>query len=76
MRYLLSLSFFTVAVTAFQPRPSGHNRRLVILKAEDKSLTFNPMEGYQSIDLKRAKECAEHFGKCSVEEMEQLKDSE
>lgn len=26
-------------------------------------------------DLERAKQCAEHFGECSVEEMERLRDS-
>lgn len=43
--------------------------------AKEHHVTFNPMEGYQSVNEQRARECAEHFGQCSVEEMEQLRES-
>ena len=42
---------------------------------KSKHITYNPYEGYQSIDMNRAKECAENFGKCSVPEMEFLRNS-
>lgn len=42
---------------------------------ENNHLNFNPMEGYRSVDMARAKECAEHFGECSLEEIQDLRDS-
>jgi hypothetical protein len=49
----------------------------VLSSTKDKDLTFNRTEGYpQSVDVARAKECAEHFGECSVEEMDNLRKSE
>lgn len=36
-------------------------------------LYFNPYEGYQAVDVDRAKECAENFGECSTDEMEHLR---
>lgn len=41
----------------------------------EKHITYTPFEGYQSVDIKRAKECAENFGVCSVKEMEFIKSS-
>jgi hypothetical protein len=78
MRFLVSLCFLSVAVTAFQVHPH-RSGRLVVLSGtkEDSDLTFDRMEGYpQSVDFARAKECAEHFGECSVEEMDILRKSE
>jgi len=40
---------------------------------KDRHITFNPFEGYQAVDIDRAKECAENFGECSVQEIEQLR---
>lgn len=38
-------------------------------------IEYNPMAGYQGVDLDRAKECAEHFGECTVDEMALLRES-
>jgi hypothetical protein len=43
--------------------------------AKSKHLTFDPFEGYMGVDMERAKECADNFGKCSVEEMKLIKDN-
>ena len=42
---------------------------------EDDSLSFNPVEGYRSVDIPRAEYCAKNFGVCSVEEMQDLRNS-
>lgn len=41
--------------------------------ADGKHLTYNPFQDSQTMDLDRAKECAENFGKCSTSEMEALR---
>jgi hypothetical protein len=71
------LILFSTAM-AFAPMPKSRRSRLV-LHDYDKTghhISFNPMEGYKPVNEKRAKECAEHFGECSVEEMEYIRDSE
>jgi hypothetical protein len=36
-------------------------------------VSFDP--AYKGVDLARAHECADHYGKCSVEEMQEIRDS-
>jgi hypothetical protein len=42
---------------------------------ELKALAVNPLEEFQTVDMDRVKDCAEHFGKCSVKELEHLRSS-
>ncbi len=46
------------------------------IEKDTHGLAYDPMEDYQSIDMERAKQCAENFGECSIEEMEHLRNSE
>ena len=41
----------------------------------DSHIMFDPMEGYKGVDMARAHACADHFGQCTVEEMQELRDS-
>ena len=50
-------------------------QNVAILKAPLKATTSG-MDPEKKINLKRAKDCAEHFGKCSPEEVETLRDGE
>jgi hypothetical protein len=81
MKHCLAFLLFVASTaSAFQVSPkskSGRCCRLVLCNVDEKEhqLSFNAMEGYKSVDLARAKDCADHFGKCSVEEMEQLRNS-
>ena len=70
----LSIPSTTLAFSALLPRQQ-HRRRTVIVFTTEKDLTFNPAEGYRSVNLPRANYCAEHFGVCSLEEIEDLRDS-
>lgn len=66
-----------LGVESFQIMPARPVVRLLNKAVEGEThITVNPMEGYKGVDLARAKECAEHFGECSVEEMEDLRKSE
>jgi hypothetical protein len=78
MKILLLSSVLLSAATAFHVMPQSMqtSRRWALKDVDEKHLSFNPLEGYQGVDVNRAKECAEHFGKCSVEEMEELYNSE
>lgn len=83
-RYLSSLLILFSTAMAFAPMPkskSTSRRSLLVVHGSrfDEAghhISFNPMEGYQPVNEKRARECAEHFGECSVEEMQYLRDSE
>ena len=76
MRYsFLSFCLLSVA-TAFHVQPRvivgvATARRAVLLGATAGGGATEP-----SINFNRAKECAENFGKCSVEEIEDLRASE
>lgn len=63
--------------SSFFVKPLAGRARVVMydVDKDGHDLTYNPMEDYQSVDMKRAQQCAENFGECSVEEMEQLRDS-
>lgn len=73
---LFRLSLFVVALsgaTGFVP-PAAHKRaatKAFNAAADSKSTPFEPVD----LDVERAKDCAEHFGKCSIEELEHLKAS-
>jgi hypothetical protein len=41
----------------------------------DSHIMFDPMEGYKGVDMARAHACADHFGQCTVDEMQELRDS-
>ena len=77
----LAAAALTVAADAFVVQPRHHHAVSSLTAAaakfdkEGHHITINPMEGYKGVDVERARECAEHFGKCSVEEIEQLKNS-
>jgi hypothetical protein len=79
-RFLTLLTLFPVGVAAFTVRPQISSP-FVVLKASNKydekghHITMNPMEGYKGVDVERARDCAEHFGKCSAQEIEDLKSS-
>ena len=64
---LLTLPF---AATAFSPLQQ-HNKVSTHLASVLEDSKLEPID----FDLERAKQCAENFGSCSVEEMEMLRDS-
>jgi hypothetical protein len=41
----------------------------------DAHIMFDPMAGHKGVDMARAHACADHVGQCSVEEMQELRDS-
>jgi len=61
------------------PEPSRFGRRAVATGAtkgsasEPHHIAFDA-GGHRIVDKERAKACAEHFGECSLEEIEQLRD--
>lgn len=63
--------------SSFFVKPIGRRTRTIISDVEKDThgLAYDPMEDYQSVDMDRAKVCAENFGECSVEEMERLRNS-
>lgn len=75
---LFQLLLLSPFASSFFVRPMVDRGPRVIcdVDANAHDLTYNPMEDYQSVDMDRAKQCAENFGVCSVEEMENLRDSE
>ena len=77
MNRTLLLAILASTASAFHVLPRSRYGGRVILQAtkESEDLTFNPAEGYKGVDLARAKECADNFGKCSVEEIEELRSS-
>jgi hypothetical protein len=56
-------------------KPARATLHSSIMKMNPQDLSFNPLEGYQGVDMDRARHCADNFGACSVEEMEFLKQS-
>lgn len=69
MKAALLLLFFPIT-QAFVHHQSAFIRKMMLASVlEDSKL--EPVD----FDLERAKQCAEHFGECSVEEMERLRDS-
>lgn len=60
-----ALSLATTAM-AFRPVSSVGGRSLVVLQSSSTTKDRAP------VDWNRAKHCAEHFGACEVEEVEQL----
>jgi len=73
----LAAAALAVAADAFvvQPRHPAVSSLTAKFDKEGHHITINPMEGYKGVDVERARECAENFGECSVEEIEQLKNS-
>lgn len=63
MKFLVPLCLFSAA-TAFHVQPQRGVSR-VVARAN---------KGNQQLDISRAKECAENFGHCSVEEMQVIKE--
>jgi len=61
-----------------RPRFAGPRSTQVALKSTEdgRHIAVDPMAGESSkpVDMARAKDCADHFGKCSVEEIEALRD--
>jgi hypothetical protein len=70
----------TPFVSSFVVKPVGLGGRartvMYDIEKDTHSLAYDPMEDYQSVDMERAKQCAENFGECSIEEMEHLRNSE
>ncbi|GAX18341.1 hypothetical protein FisN_23Hh235 [Fistulifera solaris] len=60
-----------------KPVGIGGKARTVMwdIEKDTHGLAYDPMEDYQSIDMERAKQCAENFGECSIEEMEHLRNN-
>lgn len=71
MKFLVALCFLSTAVSAFyiQPQTLGRTRVVIAAKKQEQ-------EGYKVVDAARAKECAENFGKCSLDEIKKLRDGE
>jgi hypothetical protein len=75
----LSISIFlSASVSAFQVTPHDRMRLSLVVfsTSSDSDLYFNTMDNFNAVNVERAKDCAEHFGECSVQEMEDLKESE
>lgn len=60
---LIVASFLLSATQAFRPLALPHYRALTVLHETKEE---------SSVDWKRAKHCAEHFGSCDVAEVEDL----
>jgi hypothetical protein len=77
---LLFLLALISSGSAFSVKYSGSpaERDPFIVQRESTSnhdLSFNSLDEYLPVNLERAKQCADHFGECSVEEMEALRNS-
>ena len=78
---LLAALLASSSADAFVVHPQINQavRRLAPVSAlydkEGHHIAINPMDGFKGVDLERARVCAEHFGECTVEEMEVLKSS-
>jgi hypothetical protein len=59
-----------VHTTASDPHPDA-----AATLEGDAHIMFDPMAGHKGVDMARAHACADHFGQCSVEEMQELRDS-
>jgi hypothetical protein len=76
------MAALVVPTIAFHVNPATmRDRTMTALRvAEDSEMTFPSMDGPFSkkddVDFDRARDCASHFGKCTVEEMVELKDGE
>jgi hypothetical protein len=75
------MSALSTATQAFRPVSSvtsiqrHYQPSLVVLQSSSSSSTTKQQQQSQNrkpVDWKRAKHCAEHFGACDVEEVEQL----
>lgn len=75
MRTIVVVSFAISGTHAFAGVKPVRATLQSAIKMNPQDLTFNPLEGYQGVDLERARHCADNFGACSVEEMEFLKQS-
>ena len=62
----LVLAAATSSVSAFQVQPANRIRSSLLAVKDGSSQPT-------TVDIKRAKFCEEHFGECSVEEIEQLR---
>ena len=73
------LAALLVAADAFVVQPHTASRSVFLSAQYDKKghhITVSATDGFDSsVDVERARVCAEKFGECTVEEMEALKDS-
>ena len=80
-RAIALLAPFLVCADAFvlKPQTKASTRiapsMFALYDKEGHHITINPMDGFKGVDMERARVCAEHFGECTVEEMEALKSS-
>jgi hypothetical protein len=81
---LLSLIFLISSVVdGFRATKTAARRPFALSRLAMNSATTEPQQrghvsfdpAYKGVDMARAHDCAEHFGKCSVEEMQELRDS-
>jgi hypothetical protein len=77
MRILTIICCLISLSTAFHVErlPKPRTSRRFATTEEEHHITFDPVAGYKGVDVERAKECAEHFGKCDVKEIQELRDS-
>lgn len=74
----ISLLFVTLIGSTYGFFIKPHATQLMssrIVVTELKAISIKPLGESHAVDLDRAKDCAENFGKCSVQEIEQLKTS-
>lgn len=68
----LSLLSFILTAESFQPNPILTRKPLSLLSSVDVDF-YNPSRG---MDMEHAHDCAEHFGKCSIEDLEKMRSGE
>jgi len=74
IKYILSLALLTTSLRASLAFPAFAPHKARIQRFATKSSNdANPTDP-ANIDIERAIDCAEHFGKCSKGEMQQLRD--
>lgn len=76
----LTCTHFVVSTNAFVVvKPLSRRTGVALTAKYDKQgrhISVDPLDGsYKSVDMNRARECAENFNQCAVEEIEQLKNS-
>ena len=69
---ILSLACLATTTSAFLVQSKKSALTIAPVSKSENDLAFNPLDGLGPIDMERAHYCAEHFGECSVEEMEEL----
>jgi hypothetical protein len=60
--------------SSFHVQPRLAMKKPLCATKGDRDMSFRTSGNFRNdVDMDRAKDCAEHFGKCSVKEMQQLK---